>query len=189
MKLVVGLGNPGKEYESTRHNLGYLAVDELARRQGRVFKRSVWFPAWQVKGRIGPEKARLIKLATYMNHSGLALKSVMRMLWVRPKDVIVLYDDVDLEWGRIRLRSKGSAGSHNGMRSVIDWLGTEAFCRVRIGIGPKPAGEDMVDFVLGRFSEKESFGLEKIVEYAADAVESVFAVGIEQTMSEFNQSR
>ena len=84
---------------------------------------------------------------------------------------------------------KGSGGSHNGMRSVLDWLGTEAFCRVRIGIGPKPENEDMVDFVLGQFSEKESLDLEKIVGYAADAVESVFTVGIEQTMSEFNQSR
>jgi len=189
LKLIVGLGNPGEKYEFTRHNLGYLVLDALARRYQAEFKRSLWLPAWQVKCRIAGTKVRLIKLATYMNHSGMALKSVMRRLSVRPKDIIVLYDDADLEWGRIRVRPKGSAGSHNGMRSIIDWLGTESFCRVRIGIGPKPKGVDMVDFVLGRFSEKESLELEKIVEYTADAVESIFNVGIEQTMSEFNQSR
>ena len=112
----------------------------------------------------------------------------MRWLRVKPADVIVIYDDVDLKYGSLRVRAKGSAGSHNGMKSVIGRIKTQGFPRIRIGIGPKPAGEDMIDFVLGPFADEETLMLEKIVQRAADAVETVFTLGVEKAMNQCNQS-
>ncbi len=189
MKLVVGLGNPGKEYERTRHNIGFLVVEELAKRRGAVFKKMFWFPARQAKVRVGEHEARLIEPTTFMNRSGKAVWGAMRKWRVAPEDVVVIYDDVDIEFGGVRVRSKGSGGSHNGMKSLLEWLQTKGFPRVRVGIGPKPADADMIEFVLGEFAVEEHFKLEKVVERAADAVESIFSVGTERTMNEFNQSR
>ncbi len=188
MKLVVGLGNPGKEYEFTRHNIGFLVVDEVARRQGVEFRKMFWFPARQALCRVGGEEVRLIKPTTYMNRSGKAVWGAMKKWRVASADTVVVYDDVDLELGGIRVRAKGSGGSHNGMKSVLEWLQTKAFPRVRVGIGPKPEGEDMIGFVLGEFAEEEHLKLEKVVERAADAVESIFSIGTERTMNAFNQS-
>lgn len=188
MKLVVGLGNPGKEYERTRHNIGFMVVEEIARRQGTGFKKMFWFPARQAKCRMAGEEVRLIKPATYMNRSGQAVWGAMKKWRVALADTVVVYDDVDLELGAIRVRAKGSGGSHNGMKSVLDWLQSPAFPRVRVGIGPKPGNEDMIGFVLGEFAGDELLTLEKVVERAADAVESNFSIGTERTMNEFNQS-
>ena len=124
-----------------------------------------------------------------MNRSGRAVWGAMKKWRVDPSDVVVVFDDVDLNFGDIRVRAGGSGGSHNGMKSVLEWLQTDAFPRVRVGIGPKPADEDMVDFVLGPFSARESLGLEKVVEDAADAVESIFSIGADRTMNRFNQSK
>jgi len=189
LKLVVGLGNPGKEYERSRHNIGFMVVGELARRQGAELKKMFWFPARQAKCRIGTSEVRLLEPATYMNRSGRAVWGAMKKWRVEPTDTVVIYDDVDLEFGGIRVRSKGSGGSHNGMKSVLEWLQTKAFPRVRVGIGPKPADADMIGFVLGDFPAEESLGLEKVVGRAADAVESIFSIGTERTMNEFNQSK
>jgi PTH1 family peptidyl-tRNA hydrolase len=189
LKLVVGLGNPGKEYERSRHNMGFMVVEELARRQGVVLKKRFWFPARQARCRIGDCDVRLIQPTTFMNRSGKAVWGAMKKWRAEAADTVVIYDDVDLETGAIRVRAKGSGGSHNGMKSVLEWLQTRTFPRVRVGIGPKPQGEDMIDFVLGRFSDEESLGLEKVVERAADAVESIFSIGTERTMNEFNQSQ
>ncbi len=189
MKLVVGLGNPGKEYERSRHNIGFLVVEEMARRQGVVFKKMFWFPALQAKCRIGDAEVRLIEPTTYMNRSGKAVWGAMKKWRVNPVDTVVVYDDVDLGFGGIRVRSKGSGGSHNGMKSVLEWVQTKAFPRVRVGIGPKPKGADMIEFVLGCFADEESLGLEKVVERTADAVESILSIGTERTMNEFNQSQ
>lgn len=188
MKLVVGLGNPGTEYELTRHNAGFMVVDELARRHATGFKKMFWIPAWQAKCRMGEEEVRLLKPSTYMNRSGQAVWGAMKKWKVLPEDVVVVYDDVDLALGGIRVRPSGSGGSHNGMKSLSEWLETRAFPRVRVGIGPKPEGMDMIGFVLGRFAGEEHFKLEKVVEQAADAVESIFSIGTERTMNEFNQS-
>lgn len=187
MKLVVGLGNPGKEYERTRHNIGFLVLAELAKRRGVVLKKMFWFPARQAKCRIGEHEVRLIEPTTFMNRSGKAVWGAMKKWRVAPDSVVVVYDDVDVEFGGIRVRAKGSGGSHNGMKSILEWLQTKGFPRVRVGIGPKPAGADMIEFVLGDFAEQEHLKLEKVVERAADAVESIFSVGTERTMNEFNQ--
>ena len=187
MKLVVGLGNPGKEYECTRHNVGFMVVEELAKRRGAAFRKMFWFPARQAKCRIGEHVVRLLLPTTFMNRSGKAVWGAMKKWRVEPAGTVVVYDDVDLELGSIRVRAKGSGGSHNGMKSVLEWLQSKAFPRVRVGIGPKPAGADMIGFVLGGFAEDELLKLEKVVERAADAVESIFSVGTERTMNEFNQ--
>ncbi len=188
MKLVVGLGNPGKEYELTRHNIGFMVVEELARRQGAGFRKMFWMPARQARCRMNGEEVRLIKPTTYMNRSGQAVWGAMKKWRVEASDTVVVYDDVDLDFGGIRVRGKGTGGSHNGMKSVLDWLQTRDFPRVRVGIGPKPEGEDMIGFVLGAFAGDEHLKLEKVVERAADAVESIFSTGTERTMNEFNQS-
>ena len=187
MKLVIGLGNPGKEYDGTRHNIGFRVVEKLAERQDVVFKKMFWIPARQAKCRFGENEVRLIMPTTFMNRSGKAVWSAMKKWHVPAVETVVVYDDVDLELGSIRVRAKGSGGSHNGMKSVLEWLQTKAFPRVRVGIGPKPNGADMIEFVLGGFAENEYLKLEKVVERAADAVESIFSVGTERTMNEFNQ--
>jgi PTH1 family peptidyl-tRNA hydrolase len=189
LKLVVGLGNPGKEYERSRHNIGVLVVEALARRQGVELRKMFWFPARQAKCRIGGSEVRLLEPTTYMNRSGQAVWGAMKKWRADPADTVVVYDDVDLEFGVIRVRAKGSGGSHNGMKSVLEWVQSQAFPRVRVGIGPKPPDEDMIGFVLGDFPDKESLGLEKVVEHAADAVESIFSIGTERTMNAFNQSK
>lgn len=189
MKLVVGLGNPGKEYERSRHNIGFMVVEELARRQGAELKKRFWFPARQATCSFGGNEAKLLEPTTYMNRSGRAVWGAMKKWRVSPADTVVVYDDVDLEFGAIRVRAKGSGGSHNGMKSVLEWLQTEAFPRVRVGIGPKPSNADMIEFVLGNFPDRDSLGLEKVVERAADAVESIFSIGTERTMNAFNQSK
>ena len=189
MKLVVGLGNPGKDYERSRHNVGFMVVEELARRHGVRLKKMFWFPARQAKCRIGDAEARLIEPTTFMNRSGQAVWGAMRKWRVDPADTVVVYDDVDLELGSLRVRGQGSAGSHNGMKSVVEWLQTKAFPRVRVGIGPKPDGMDMVGFVLGDFPAEESLELEKVVGRAADAVESILSVGTERTMNAFNRPK
>jgi PTH1 family peptidyl-tRNA hydrolase len=187
LKLVVGLGNPGKEYQLTRHNVGFMVVDELARRQGIKFKKMFWFPAQQAKGHLGGNEVRLLKPTTFMNRSGQAVWGTMKKWRVKPVDTVVIYDDVELDLGQVRVRGKGSGGSHNGMKSVREWLQTKAFPRVRVGVGPRPDGADLIGFVLGNFAEEESLGLEKVVERAADAVESIFSIGTERTMNTFNQ--
>ena len=189
MKLVVGLGNPGKEYGHSRHNMGFMVVEELARRHGVEFRKMFWFPARQAKCRIGEVEVRLLEPTTFMNRSGKAVWGAMRKWRAGPADTVVVYDDVELEFGGIRVRAKGSGGSHNGMKSVREWLQTTAFPRVRVGIGPKPEGADLIGFVLGDFADEESLGLEKVVERAADAVESIFSIGTERTMNRFNQSK
>lgn len=189
MKLVIGLGNPGKEYERSRHNIGFMVVEELARRSGVKFRKRFWFPARQASCRIGESEICLIKPTTFMNRSGQAVWQSMKKWRVEPADTVVVYDDVDLEFGGIRVRAKGSGGSHNGMKSVLEWLQTKAFPRVRVGIGPKPPEMDMIEFVLGDFPAEESLKLEKVVERAADAVESIFSIGTERTMNTFNQAK
>jgi PTH1 family peptidyl-tRNA hydrolase len=189
LKLVVGLGNPGKEYAQTRHNAGFRVVEELARRNGVELKKMFWFPARQAKCRIGGSEVRLLEPATFMNRSGRAVWGAMKKWRVDAADTVVVYDDVELEFGGIRVKAKGSGGSHNGMKSVLEWLQTKNFPRVRVGVGPKPSDVDMIGFVLGHFTDEESLGLEKVVERAANAVESIFSIGTERTMNEFNQSK
>lgn len=187
MKVIVGLGNPGRDYEMTRHNIGFLVLDELARRSGSVFRQNWWFPAKTAKGAIGSEPVRLVKPQTFMNRSGTAVAASLRKVRGTAGDLLVVFDDVALRWGQLRVRAQGSAGRHNGVQSVMDALGDGAFGRIRIGIGPKPDSVSLSDYVLGAFSEDEKKDLENVVRRAADAVETICAAGIEQAMNCFNR--
>ncbi len=186
MKFIVGLGNPGRHYETTRHNIGFLVLDELAGRMGLSFRRSWRFPAQIAKGSLGGESVRLVKPQTFMNRSGQAVGAMLRKEGGKASDLVLVFDEAALDWGQLRVRAQGSAGGHNGVQSVLNVLGDSAFSRIRVGIGPKPDRLSLSDYVLGPFSSAERKGLEEIVWRAADAVEMVCADGVEQAMNCFN---
>ena len=186
MKLVVGLGNPGAKYQHTRHNVGFDVVACLARRQAVALKKGWFFPGQRVETVCGGEATQLLLPTTFMNRSGEAVWKAIRRGKIAVENVVVVFDDVELELGALKVRKRGSAGTHNGMRSVIDWLQSEEVARVRVGVGPRPREQQMIDFVLGRFGADEDLKVEKVVERAADAVESLFSAGAEKTMSRFN---
>lgn len=185
MKIIVGLGNPGTEYHETRHNAGFMVVDELARR----WELNNWRSKHQalLAEYRGAESVLLVKPQTYMNLSGNAVGEVVRWYKVKPEDVIVVYDDMDLPVGKIRLRIKGSSGGHRGIESLLTHWGQDDFIRVRIGIGRPPAGWEVVNYVLGRFSTEEAVMVNDAVKKAADAVESMIADGVNRAMNRFNR--
>jgi PTH1 family peptidyl-tRNA hydrolase len=168
-KVVVGLGNPGSNYENTRHNIGWMVLDRLADRHGAAGKGKNRDAAATARGRIGDDELVLVKPLTYMNRSGEAMRKAMARERVPMKDVLVVVDDMDLPFGRLRMKAKGSAGGHNGLRSIIGEMGTEDFARLRIGID-KPKG-GAIGHVLGDFAQAEQQHLDMILDAAADAVE------------------
>jgi len=184
MRLVVGLGNPGRRYRGTRHNVGWEVIDLLARRFGiRVEEEQE--EALVGPGTIAGCAVLLAKPQQYMDESGGAVRALVRRYGLAPQDLLVVYDDVDLPVGVIRIRPRGSAGGHHGMASIIEALGTQEIPRVRIGIG-RPQG-DPAEYVLSRFSPEERPIIEEAVERAADAVETVFREGVEVAMNRFNR--
>ena len=187
MKVIVGLGNPGREYENTRHNIGFLVLDELAGRLGLSFRRSWRFPALIAKGMVGNETVRLVKPQTFMNRSGYAVGPILRKEKGGPADLLVVYDDTALDRGQLRIRAQGSSGGHNGVESVIQALGCGSFGRIRVGIGGKPDTLSLSDYVLGPFSPEERCGLEEVIRRAADAAELICTEGIEPAMNGFNR--
>ena len=186
MKLVVGLGNPGRTYEGTRHNVGFDVLDELARRVNAKFRRSWRFPADLAEATWEGERLVLIRPRTYMNASGDAVATVARKKGVVPSDLLVLVDDVELECGKLRLRAGGSAGGHNGLKSLIERLGSDAFPRVRVGVGRVPVGGDLVRHVLGRFAPEDRAVMAEAVIRAADAALAVLRDGLERAQNKFN---
>jgi len=186
MKLVVGLGNPGAKYDGTRHNVGFAAVDVLAKRHG---------VAWEaaprgVEALIGRWRSQDVVLAkplTFMNLSGTAIVGLLQFYKIEPPDLLVVVDEVQIDTGRIRVRPEGSAGGHNGLKSVIASLGTPQFPRLRIGVGRGEARRDLADHVLARFEPAERDVVEDSVARAADAVEAFVADGIEAAMNRFNR--
>jgi peptidyl-tRNA hydrolase, PTH1 family len=182
VRLVVGLGNPGAEYNRTRHNVGFEVVDLLASEWGLTWQHSKSWHALWAKG----EKAILVKPASYMNRSGEPLAAVASFYKVEPGEILVVLDDLALELGRLRLRPDGSAGGHNGLESIILHLGTEAIPRLRVGIGAAPS-EGAVDYVLGRFFAEELPVVEKTIERAADAVKCAIDKGVLSAMNLFNK--
>lgn len=167
MKIFVGLGNPGKKYENTRHNAGFMVMDELANLCEVSFDQEK-FSAYFAKTKFKGEDVILLKPTTYMNNSGFALRQCMDFYKASPEDVTVIYDDVDLPVGKIRLRQKGSAGGHNGIKSIIQCIFTSEFDRIRVGVGKDPQ-IDMINWVLGKFREEEQKDLKNAVENSAKA--------------------
>ncbi len=183
MKLIVGLGNPGTKYEFTRHNIGFRVIDELARRHA-ISMDAEKFHAWFGSGMIGEEKVVLLKPTTFMNRSGSAVLAAGRFYRLEFADLLVITDDVALETGQLRMRAKGSSGGHNGLGDIITRIGTDAFCRLRFGVG-QPLGSQ-VDYVLGRFHEDEEAIVGPAILKTANAAQHWVGNGPSATMNEFN---
>lgn len=185
MKIIAGLGNPEKKYDGTRHNIGFAVIDRIA----DAYNISMDIKKHKGicgKGIIAGEKVILVKPQTYMNLSGECLREVCDFYKVSPEDVIVIFDDISLDVGRIRIRPKGSAGGHNGIKSIIAHLGTEGFPRIKCGIGDKPKGYDLADYVLGHFGRDELLYVNEGMDRAVKACECMISEGNEAAMNKFN---
>jgi peptidyl-tRNA hydrolase, PTH1 family len=182
--LIVGLGNPGPEYASTRHNVGFMVADRLAARH-RISIKSSQHGARFGLGEIAGEPVALVKPLTFMNLSGRAVAPLMNRFSLQPVDLLVVYDDADLPLGKVRVRAHGSAGGHNGLKSLIASLGSTEFPRVKIGIGRSTSG-DLIEHVLGGFRGAERELIDHALERAADAVETALTAGIETAMNRYN---
>lgn len=184
--IVVFLGNPGTKYDKTRHNAGFMTADKCEKATGARITR-VRFRALTDQTRVGEETVLLMKPQTYMNLSGEAVGEAAKFYKVPPERVLVVSDDVSLPTGKLRIRAKGSAGGHNGLKSIIQHLGTDAFPRVKIGVGaPLHPDYDMADWVLGRFTGKDAQDMDAACARAWEAVETVITQGTEKAMSQFN---
>nr|WP_315020748.1 aminoacyl-tRNA hydrolase [uncultured Aminipila sp.] len=184
MYVIVGLGNPGKKYENTRHNIGFITLDYLADRHGIKITK-IKHKALVGEGNISGQKVLLVKPQTYMNLSGNSVHEVMEYYKVDIENLLVIYDDIDIPTGSVRIRKKGSAGTHNGMRSVVYDLQSDQFPRIRIGMGNN-RGADLKDFVVGGFSKGEKEIFERAVVHTADAIECFLQFGIDKAMNEYN---
>jgi len=186
MYIIAGLGNPGKNYVNTRHNMGFEVIDVIASKYNIDINKSK-FNALYGEGRIGGEKVLLVKPQTYMNLSGESIREFVNWYKIESEQVIVIYDDISMPCGRLRIRQKGSAGGHNGMKSIIYQLNTDVFPRIKVGIGaPEHKDYDLADYVLGKFTKEETEILIKIAVKAAESVEAIITKGTEKAMSEFN---
>lgn len=188
MKLIVGLGNPGKNYEKTRHNAGFMAVDRLVHRHGAGAPVKARFSAAAVEAPVGKETCLFLKPTTFMNRSGQCVAEAVRFYKADPsKDLLVISDEVALPAGTIRLRPGGGTAGHNGLANITLLLGTDAYPRLRVGIGPKPAYfDDQADFVLGRFTDLEWSLVDAALAEAADATETFINKGVDAAMNQFN---
>jgi PTH1 family peptidyl-tRNA hydrolase len=186
MFIIVGLGNPGREYQNTRHNIGFDVIDALADKNHIVVGEKK-HKALIGKGVITGEKAVLVKPQTYMNLSGESVADIINFYKIdETAELIVVSDDIDLDMGRIRIRKRGSAGGHNGLKNIILHLGHDEFQRVRMGVGGKPAGWDLADYVLSRYTEEEREIMDQSARRAAEAIEVMIAEGADAAMNRFN---
>jgi PTH1 family peptidyl-tRNA hydrolase len=186
MKLIAGLGNPGPQYRDTRHNVGFWVIDEIARRWSVSDSGRERFDAWNVRATHAGESVLLAKPLTFMNLSGFAVSRLLQYFQISPADLLVIVDDIALPLGRLRARRSGSAGGHNGLKSVIEQIGGDAFPRLRIGVGRGDSRRDLADHVTSKFEpdERETIGAATL--RAADAAEMFIPDGIERVMSTFN---
>ncbi len=187
MRLIVGLGNPGPEYAWTPHNLGFLVVDELAERAGGIRLSRPEAQSLVGRGHLAREEVILAKPQTFMNSSGLAVRELLRRFELEPSELIVASDDVALPWGVLRIRRRGSAGGHNGLKSVIGALGTGEFVRVRLGVQPEDPVGDLTAYVLRPMGKHELELASEMVAEAADAVEVILGQGVQEAMNRFNR--
>lgn len=186
MYIIVGLGNPERKYDGTRHNIGFSAVTALAD-ANNISIDTKKHKALIGKGVIAGQKVILAEPLTYMNLSGESVRELVDYYKISPsEELVVIYDDVALEAGRLRIRAKGSAGGHNGIKSIISHLGSQEFYRIRIGVGEKPAGWDLADYVLGRFPKEEEPIIRDALERAADACSVIMTQDINAAMNQFN---
>lgn len=186
MYLIVGLGNPGREYQNTRHNIGFEVIETLAEEE-KIVMLEHKHKAVIGKGYIGGEKVILAKPQTYMNLSGESVREILDYYKIDEKEnLIVISDDISLPPGKLRIRKKGSAGGHNGLKNIIAHLGHDEFMRVKMGVGEKPAGFDLADYVLGHYSPEERKVMDRARKDGAEAVRSIMTDGVEAAMNKFN---
>ncbi|PYR65430.1 MAG: aminoacyl-tRNA hydrolase [Acidobacteria bacterium] len=187
MKLIVGLGNPGKEYRETRHNVGFKVADEIAKRHGLTLAMAPsQVPDAFIAKKFGADPLLIAKPLTFMNNSGDVVAALARYYDIATGDLLVVVDEVALPFGRLRARARGSAGGHNGLKSVIARLGTTEFPRLRLGVGRGDARRDLADHVLSKFEADEQSALEEFIARAADAAEMFAVDGIEKVMNTYN---
>jgi peptidyl-tRNA hydrolase, PTH1 family len=186
-QLIVGLGNPETKYDKTRHNIGFEAVDAIAQAWQLSWQQNRRFQGLFAEGNApNGTKIRLLKPLTYMNRSGQSVQSVVDWYKISPQSILTIYDDMDLPLGRIRMRLSGSAGGHNGMKSIISHLGSDKFPRLRIGIGKSNGAQETVSFVLGKFSRPETEVMSEVLKLVADAIDLSLREGVEKAMSLYN---
>lgn len=183
MRLIVGLGNPGREYEKTRHNVGFVAIDYLAKQLG-IKMSKIKFKALCGEGYIGNEKCVLLKPQTFMNLSGESVRDAAEFYKIAPEDIIVIYDDINLEPGKVRIRPSGSAGGHNGMKNIIYLLNSDNFPRIRFGVGaPQYA---LTDHVLGHFNDEDGISVTNAIKKIEEILSVIIKMDINEAMSRFN---
>ena len=185
MYIIAGLGNPTREYAKTRHNVGFEVIDVLADMLGTTVEEKK-FKGCYGRGIIGGEKVLLLKPQTFMNLSGESIRAASDFYKVDPEHIIIIYDDISLDVGQLRIRKKGSAGGHNGIKNIIAHLGTQEFPRIKVGVGDKPKKMDLADYVLSRFSKEDRAAMEDAFKEAAKAVEVMITEGMDTAMNQFN---
>ena len=189
MYLIVGLGNPEKKYDKTKHNVGFDAIDEMIDEYD-IPSSGISMKGMYGKGFIGGEKVMVMKPLTYMNLSGHAVRAFVDYYNIDVQsELIVIYDDVDMAAGQLRIRKKGSAGSHNGMKSIIQMLGSTDFTRIRVGIGPKPEKWDLADYVLAPFSRDERVKVDGVIEDIPDIIKTIVEDGVDIAMTRYNTQK
>lgn len=188
MRLIVGLGNPGEKYRRTRHNAGFMVVDELAQRLPPGLAEPI-DEAWAVKTEVAGERVVLVKPQSFMNRSGPVVEAALRRFNVEPDRLVVISDDVALPLGSLRIRARGSHGGQNGLRSIIESIGSEEFPRLRFGIASSEPVIDLAGFVLSDFTDSEVLRVQEMVSRAADAVVAIVELGVEAAMNHFNGAK
>lgn len=185
MKCIVGLGNPGKQYDKTRHNIGFMVIEALLKRNQWELNKSKFHGIYALE-HLNGEKVLIVEPQTYMNLSGECVRPLMDFYGLEPEDVLVVYDDLDLPPGKIRLREKGGHGGHNGIRSLIQHLGTKDFKRIRLGIGRPQGSKPVVDYVLGKFTKEEEPDVLRSIDVAVEACETWTGKTFPEVMNHFN---
>lgn len=191
MKIIVGLGNPGEEYRLTRHNIGFRVIDELAKQENLPFKKAITYSSLIARGKVEQKKIILIKPQTYMNLSGKAVSKVVSYYQLNLKDLLIVYDDLYLELGQLRIRKKGSAGGHKGMESIIQALGSEQIPRIRVGIGIPSSAVNLgyKNYVLSYFTIQEEQKVKKVTAWAVESIRLIIQDGLEEAMRHYNRRR
>ncbi|OGX10500.1 MAG: aminoacyl-tRNA hydrolase [Omnitrophica WOR_2 bacterium GWA2_53_43] len=185
-RLIVGLGNPGRDYEYTRHNLGFLVVEHLAQKNNLRFRKSSFTNGLTAEGKVAGNDLCCLLPSTYMNNSGAAVKQAVLNKNLDHADILIVCDDFHLDFGQVRIRSKGADGGHNGLTSVIEHLGTQAFARLRLGIGGPVKGQESVEYVLGKWTAGEEKQLDEFIDRATDCCGAWLQGGIHKAMDQFN---
>ena len=187
MYIIAGLGNPGKKYEDTRHNIGFRTIDALADKLN-IKVNKIKFKGLVGEGRIAAEKVILLKPHTFMNNSGESIVEILNFYKLKPEDLIVVVDDIDIEFAQLKIKKNGSAGTHNGLKSIVNLTGSKDFARFKVGVGKKHHNEDLANFVLSSFPAKDKKHIEDAIDACADAIIEAVSRGIDKSMNSYNNN-